>query len=766
MPKVSPAQSNFITGEISPLLFGRVDSEKYNSSLCVCKNYIPMIQGGLVRRPGTYFVAPTKGKARLIKFIFSTVQAYMLEFGAGYIRFYRNQQQILLAGVPYEITSPYSESALFEIKHTQSADVLYITHPKYPPMKLTRAGHTDWTLEVIDFKDGPYQKQNEGPITLTPAATTGTNVTLTASAALFAATDVGRLVRIRHNGIVDGVAKVQWGYAKILTYESPTSVKINIKKDFFATSAVTIWRLGLWSDTTQYPATVTFHEDRLFFGGSPGAPLRGDGSNSSDYENFSPTGVDAVVVASNAISFVLNAEDVNTIRWMSSDEKGLQIGTFGNEFIVKASSSNEALNPVNISAKRTSAHGSADIQPVQVGKATMFVQSAGRKLRDMQYYYDVDGYRAADLTLLSEHITERGIVQLAFQKEPQQIIWAVRGDGHLIGMTYERDDQTLQVGWHRHSVGGFGDLAGNSAIVESVAVIPAPDATREELWLIVRRVVNGVSVRYVEFMTKLFENEEQSKAFFVDSGLSLDNPIAISSVDTSVIPVKINTTLPHGLVADDTIKLFDLVGAKELMGRTFIVTPVSGNPNAFTISNSAGPMPGTGVSPYVQGGNVRFLVKEVGGLTHLENASVSILADGAVLPDQKVVGGKIKLSLPAAVVHVGFGYTSDAQMNRIEAGSADGTALGKTRRIHRVAFLLHRSLGLKYGIAFDKLDTFVFRKANSDHMSAPPDLFSGIMADTLSADYDTENRICWRQDQPLPSTILAVMPQMVLQDRG
>src|SRR5690606_27123074 len=125
----------------------------------------------------------------------------------------------------------------------------------------------------------------------------------------------------------------------------------------------------------------------------------------------------------------------------------------------------------------------------------------------------------------------------------------------------------------------------------------------------------------------------------------------------------------------------------------------------------------------------------------------------------------ITLDRPASKVHVGYAYNSDAQMLRIEAGAADGAALGKTRRVHRVGLLLHRTLGLKIGMSFDKLTELTFRRT-TDAMGSPPSLFSGVLSETIEADYDFENEFCWRQDRPLPGTILAAMPQMVTQDRG
>lgn len=827
MPKVSPIQSSFSSGEFSPLLYGRVDSDRYKTALAVCENYVPTIQGGLTRRPGTKFVAEVKDsskKTRLVRFEFSTTQAYILEFGDLYIRFYKDNGQIYDGLNPYEIVTPYTEAELFTLKFTQSADILYIVHPDHMPAKLTRTGHTNWTLTDVSFLDGPYLSADSRGITLTPSAATGTAITVqtgsartitnaanngsgliritsaahdfddgqqifiagitgtteangtwiisyvgvntfdlvgstftnayiaggTARPGVFVPTDVGRAIRMREGN--------DWGYGFITVFNNASSVTFSVVNTLTNVNAKTTWRLGLWSETTGYPACTIFHEDRLMFAGSAAAPQRIDGSRTGDYENFAPSDTDSTITASHGLSFVLNSNDVNVIRWMTSDEKGLLAGSVGGEWVIRPSSQGEALSPTNINAKRATFYGSANIQPVQVGKATMFVQRAGKKIREFAYYYDTDGFRASDLTLLSEHITGDGLVELAYQKETQSIVWCVRDDGVLTGMTYEREFDAVKAGWHRHIVGGVSDAAGSDAIIESAAIIPAPDGTRDELWLSVKRYIDGGVKRYVEYVTKLFENEdEQANAFFVDSGLTYDVPKTITGA-TAANPVVI-TSAAHGFSNGDRIRISNVFGMNELNGNSYTVANVG--VNTFELSG----VNGAAYSAYVSGGQARKLVSTISGLDHLEGETVSILADGAVLPDAVVTSGSVSLSNPSAIVHVGLAYRSRGQLLRLEAGAADGTALGKTRRIHRVGFLLHRSLGFKIGADFDSLNTITFR-TSSDPMTRAPALFSGILSETLDANYDFENQLCWQQDQPLPSMVLAIMPQMVLQDRG
>lgn len=756
MPKVSPLQGNFSSGEFSPLLYGRVDSDRYKTGLAVCLNYVPVIQGGMTRRPGSYYAAEVKDsskKVRLQAFEFSTTQAYMIEFGDQYVRFYKDNAQIV-SGTPVEVATPYLEADLFQLKVTQSADILYIAHPNYAPRKLTRTSHTSWTLTTITFLDGPYLPTDSSGTTITPSGTTGA-VTLLASAALWSANDVGRLVRLNHGGT--------WGYARITVFTDTTHVTATVVNAFGGVGATSVWRLGIWTDFLGYPSTVTFHEDRLIWGGAKSYPLRLDGSNSGDYENMAPSKTDGTIIASNAISFSFNANDVNVVRWMTSDEKGLLSGTVGGEWVVKPSAQNEALSPTNITAKRASSHGSANIQPIQAGKATMFIQRSGRIARELTYFFDVDGFRAENVTEIAEHITGNSLTQIAFQKTPQPIIWCVRDDGVLAAMTYERNLESLRVGWSRHVMGGYSDAAQSAAIVESVAVIPSVDGTRDEVWLVVKRYINGTTKRYVEYITRFFDDlTEQKDAFFVDCGLTYDSPKTITAA-TKANPVVV-TSAGHGFSNGDKVLISGVLGMTQLNGNTYIISGVTANTFQLTDVNTGATIDGTAFSTYVSGGKVRKLVSTISGLGHLEGQTISILADGAVQPNQAVSGGAITLSPSAATVQVGLGYNSDAQMLRLEAGSADGTALGKTRRTHRMGMLLHRTLGLKIGTNFDELTTIPFR-TGADKMTRAPALYSGIISENFDADYDFENQMCWRQDQPLPGTILAVMPQMVEQDR-
>jgi hypothetical protein len=324
------------------------------------------------------------------------------------------------------------------------------------------------------------------------------------------------------NGVVTSVtiSVTGTGYtlAPTVTLAAPTAI---------VPATTTFWRLGLYNATDGYPSTVTFHQSRLIWGGAANSPGRLDGSNSGDYENQAPTNLDGTVVDSNAISFDLDAGVVNAIRWMASDAQGLLVGTAGGEWIIAPSGgTGAAITPSNVNAQFLGNYGSAQIPPIRCGKQTLFVQRTGRKLREMTYQFMYNTFQALDISLVSEHLTKTGLKQLALQLAPQQIVWAVRNDGTLVAITYDKDQETC--GWHQHPMGA-------GAVVESVASIPAPDITRDDVWCVVNRPVIGGLVgqviRTIEIMSKPWEDGDAiQNAKFLDGSVSAYGTLGLNYI--------------------------------------------------------------------------------------------------------------------------------------------------------------------------------------------------------------------------------------------
>jgi hypothetical protein len=411
----------------------------------------------------------------------------------------------------FEITTPYTTAQLFDLKFAQSADVMYITHPEHEVEKLSRTAHTAWTLTDVDFTNGPYMDANITTTTLNPGShTVGTGVAVVASAVTginsgsgFLSTDVGRLLQFGT------------GYGKITAVADTLNITITIIEDLGSATASANWSLGSFSDTTGHPSCVTFFEQRLVFAGTTSQPQTIFFSKSGDYENMDAN-IGGTVADDDAIIYTIASNQVNAIRFMTAT-RTLIIGTAGGEFTVSGGGTDNAITPTNILIKKQSNHGAANVDAIAVGNATLFLQRAKRKIRELAYNFDVDGYIAPDMTILAEHISEGGLTQMAYQQEPNQVIYAVRGDGELIGLTYQREQQVTA--WHRHIFGGaFGS---GKAVCESVSVIPTDDSEYQTFGLLLKELINGATRRFVEFINNFDFTETDNTTFnFLDSALA------------------------------------------------------------------------------------------------------------------------------------------------------------------------------------------------------------------------------------------------------
>jgi hypothetical protein len=242
------------------------------------------------------------------------------------------------------------------------------------------------------------------------------------------------------------------------------------------------YSFGSFSSARGYPRSVAMHEQRLCFGGTSSQPNTIWCSQIDNFENFK-TGV----TASDAVQFTLAASEGNRINWMYSQSQ-LLIGTSGDEWTIGSADSSASLSATNVQASRQSSYGSKYMRAALVNDVLLFVQRNGRKVRELVYELNKDGWVAPDLTLLAEHITNGEIVEVAYQQQPDAVLWCVRGDGTLIAMTYERDQKV--VGWHRHVIA-------DNADVESVATIYG-NGTEDEVWMVVKRTVSGQTYRTIE----------------------------------------------------------------------------------------------------------------------------------------------------------------------------------------------------------------------------------------------------------------------------
>ena len=672
----------------------------------------------------------------------------------------------------FEITTPYTTAQLFDIKFAQSADVMYITHPSHEVEKLSRTGHTSWTLADVDFTKGPMQDANITTTTLNPGATAiGTGVSLAASAVAginsgsgFLSTDVGRFVFIHG------------GYAKITGVTDTTNATITIISTLSASTATADWRLGAFSDTTGHPSCVTFFEQRLVFAGTTNQPQTIFFSKSGDYENMDAN-IGGTVADDDAIIYTIASNQVNAIRFMTAT-RTLIIGTAGGEFTVSGGGTDSAITPTNILIKKQSNHGAANVDSIAVGNVTLFLQRAKRKIRELAYNFDVDGYIAPDMTILAEHITEGGLTQLAYQQEPNQIVWGVRNDGELIGLTYQREQQVTA--WHRHI---FGGRFGNATItVTDFANIA--DGTR-----IVLTKADGTTTTFTsatssttgKFHTTSSNNQTATN---LKTLIDADSDFT-ATVASNVVTITETSPLSTGFLTitslDDDVRLAKTDEGKAVCESISVIPTDDSEYQTWVI-----------VKRTINGATRRFVefinnfdftitdnttfnfldsalaysgsaATTISGLDHLEGQTVSILADGATHPDKTVSSGSVTLDRSAINVKIGLAYKSILQTMRLDAGSQNGTSQGKTKRIFEITIRLFESIGVEVGESLSNMERIPFR-TSSDPMDEGIPVFTGDKAVEFRGNYDTDGFIFVRQTQPLPLTVLSLYPELQTND--
>ena len=678
---------------------------------------------------------------------------------------------VIYDGTTIELTTPYAETDQPNISYAQSADVMYMaiggaTHV----YRLDRFGHSSWSLTEVLFTDGPFLDANITSTTMSVNTATGVARTLTASAVTgvndglgFLSTDVGRLVRAKNTDN-------KYAYGQITAVGSTTSATFDTLSSVgFPTSGTTEWRLCEWNDADGWPSDVSFIQQRLTLAATDRDPQKFWLSVSADLENFGDTDEDGDVLDDSSINYRFASRSVNNIFWIASRKKPI-IGTLGGNWTLRSQGS--VLTPTDIVADFEVSSGCARVPPVEVRSRLVFAQRQARKLvefADVIQSNGLEGFDAFDLTLLNDRVLTSGVVQLSYQQEPDSIIYCVRGDGQLATLTYQPDQDV--VGWSRQILGG--SFQGGAAVVESVASIPGQtgsgqfkDSTgRDEVWVSVKREINGTTKRYIECLEKTFNGDEdlQEDAFYVDSGLTLDAPFTITGI-TKANPGVVTTSTAHGLSNGDEVRIVRVKGMTEVNNTSFLVAGVTSttfqlkdlaNANVNTASNS----------DYSAAGEARKKVTAISGLSHLEGQTVQVFADGAIQTVKTVSSGAIALDTQASIVHVGLAYTRKFKSLKLAFGGRDGSAVGKPKSIADVILVLlesgEGSLTLKTiedGVQ-SVAATLDLRQAD-DLDADPVGFFTGEIRLGVTAGFDEDIRVLLEGSEPSPATVLALSPEM------
>ena len=521
MARSAPSFSAFTAGEISPRLEGRTNLEKYSQGLSDLTNMIVMPHGGVTRRPGTEYLGEVKSsavKTRLIPFQFKTSDTYILEFGNQVMRVFRNDLQVLdstskvIQSIAQVADSSGPGSTVFRTHITTTSnhgfsdgDEIYIDNI----VGMTELNGRNFIVSIISGDADTFMLKDlfgdhVNSQTFTSYTSGGTINKIYETATPYAEAD---LFDIRFVQSADTMWLVH------PSYDIRTLTRSDHNNWTFATFSILGSPSPGLSGANNRPSVVSFFEQRLVFGNTNNNPQTLFFSKNGDYDNFTTgTGDD------DALIYTIASNQVNAIRFLSAT-RVLTIGTSGGEYVL-TSTNDGPVTPTTTLIRKYSNYGTATVEPVQVADVTLFVQRGARKIREFKFVGDVNtgGYQAPDMTILAEHVTKGGITQTAYQQEPDSIVWCIRADGTLLGMTYRREEEV--VAWHKHIIGGTSTASSNGqAIVESIATLPT-DSGEDELFMVVKRTINSVTKRYVEKLKPFDFGGVSTAAHFVDSGLS------------------------------------------------------------------------------------------------------------------------------------------------------------------------------------------------------------------------------------------------------
>lgn len=723
-----------------------------------------------------------------------------------------------IAAFPIPIVTDFVSNDLAAIRYTQSADVLTLAHKMYPASELVRTDATTFSFdEIADFENGPFLDDNDTATTVTSSAATGAGITLTASASIFTAAHIGALFRIdlndlsaippwepskllaaagvnplnlqrRANGKVyqcatnevagaDGTytgsvrpshdegteddgdghaitslatrAGVAWTYLHSLfgvariTAQAGTTATADVLTYMPVVSPATsvIWSFGAWSEDQGYPGVVTYFGDRLVFANTPGQPQTEWASKAAEYHNF---GISNPLVDDDSIRQTLNARQVNAI---------VELVPLDQLVALTSSSSwasprrGEIWTPQTIGFDPQSYNGAADLRSLIVGDSALMAERGAQRVREIKFQLDIDKFGGEELSVLSRHLfgPTRYIVDWDYAKDPHGIVWVVRSDGALIGLTYLPEQQVI--GWHRHDTDGF---------FERVCVIP--EEGRDVPYFVVRRTVNGATVRYLERMASR-EIDGPLDGFFVDCGLTYDGrnttatTITVSGVSydggaavTLVSPAAIfAATDVDDVIQFDDVRIRITAYTSDVAVTGELETPL---PAALQATATA---------------DWTFARNTFTGLDHLEGATVAICADGASVAQQVVASGSVTLPAAAGVVHIGLPYVGDLETLNVTIFGGEQIR-DRAKTIPQVSVVVQDTGGLTAGPDTSRLEQLSRR--DNEYYTDPLAAASGVSTAYLLNTWNKDGRVTLRQDVPLPATVLAILPKVAVGGDG
>lgn len=644
---------------------------------------------------------------------------------------------LVAEGDPVEIITPYLEADLFKIKFFQSADVMYLQHPSYPPKKITRASHINWKLEN-DVCEIGVKMAITGITKAFPAVVTCTDVPTT-----LANDDI---VYIDN---VIGMTEVNEQFYKVASVT--TGAAGHFKLVGADSTAYTAWVSGGTSQETIYgiadynPSCGTFIEQRRVMAGTNHDPQKFNLSHVADYDNFT---LDATTTSA-GIEYSLVSDRVDRIYWLMGFDF-LVAGTEGGIWKIGTSPSTDPMTQASINAKKQVVIGSKDIDPEVLSDVLLWVSNLGTTIYQFAFEYTKDKWVSLDMTRIAKHITYgstqalSGIVDMDYQKEPIPVLWMIRADGQKIAMTYETQEDIYA--FFRVITDGE---------YESVCVVTQP-SDEDVVYSSIKRTINGSTVRHIEHSMPINFHSQIKDCFFVHSGATYDGgAAAIVAAITNADPCVVTLAAGHVLAIGDKVRFS---GTGTWLDDN-IVTAHAVNVNDITIYNELDLLAVNSASfpVYVSGATAEVVKKTFAtGLSHLEAKEVAILVDGAVHSKKTITGGAITLSYYGNKVHIGLPYSTIIEPMKLHAGSQLGTARGKKQKVYKATVMFYETVGAKIGQDRNDLKTIPFGTG------IQPELFTGDIDTEFDGDWGNNATISIVQEDPLPMTILGIVPHVTV----
>jgi hypothetical protein len=714
-PKPAPVyQPAFTAGVLDPKLWFRSDLAKWRSGLAQAQNFFVHVQGGASNRPGTEYIGTVKDStkaAKLIPFVFNDTQTYVLEVGEKYIRFISNGAYLTNTdGSAYEVATPYLIGDVFNLRWTQSNDVLTFAHPVYPVYNLNRLGALNWTFTAETYTEGlaaPVLIQasadgSSGSRAVNGnAGATGTTPGISSVVYSYAVTSVSN--ELATESLISGAEGItnynigyyqQYGNYNIIEWNAVAGADYYKVYRMFqgvwsfigSTTGTTFDDYNIGPDTTtgppqqrnpfagnNYPGCVTYYQQRKVFAGSTEYPQTIWCSKSGNYTNMD---VSNPVRDDDAITATIASNQSNLIHHLVS-LSDLIVMTSTSSWKVSAGSQASALSPSAFVATPQVFSGVyAGVQPLVIEYDILYVEAKGSKIRALNYNFYAAIYTSTDVSALAEGLFYGfTIVDWCNARAPFDLVWAIRSDGTLLGLTYLKEQDVYA--WHQHSTAG---LFKSCAVVSET--LTDAGVAEDAVYFTVQRTINGQPQVFVERLhTRLLgpENLTLSKAWFVDSGLEYD-----------------------------------------------------------------------GTEP----------VMTVSGLSHLVGEAVTGIADGTTLPMLTVsAGGTVTLPKAATRIILGLPYTATLQTLPIDVGQP--SIVGKRKRISRVYAMLQNTIGATVstdGVQFNPLEDVWATEATLQSTGIGVAVRQVLIPPT----WDEYGQITIQQTQPQPCTVLGIDAELTV----